>query len=43
MYIEPFWCGVIATLLAEVFACGLLIAIAIRTNLDDKEDETNEE
>ena len=29
MYIESFWCGV--------------IAIAIRTNLDDKEDETNEE
>ena len=43
MYIEPFWCGVIATFLAEAVVCGLLIARATKTNWDVEEDETNEE
>lgn len=43
MYIEPFWCGAIAVLLAEAAVCGLLIAIAIKSNLNVEEDETNEE
>ena len=29
MYIDPFWCGVIATVLAEVIA--LVVAVAIST------------
>lgn len=43
MYIEPFWCGVIATLLTEVVICVVLIAANIKTTLDAEEDETNEE
>ena len=35
MYIEPFWCGVITTILVEI---GLLIVIGFR-NFNDYEDE----
>lgn len=36
MYIEPFWCGVLATILVEV---GLLILIGFRNLNNDYEDE----
>lgn len=38
MYIEPFWCGVIATILFEV-GCSIVTMIL----LDRKEDEDDEE
>ena len=28
MYIEPYWCGVISTLLAEAVVCAVLIVVA---------------
>ena len=43
MYIEPFWCGVIATFLADAVVCAVLIARATKTNWNVGEDETNEE
>ena len=43
MYIEPFWCGVIAAFLAEAVVCSVLIARATKTNWNVGEDETNEE
>ena len=43
MYIEPFWCGVIAAFLAEAVVCAVLIARATKTNWNVGEDETNEE
>ena len=43
MYIEPFWCGVIAAFLAEAVVCAVLIARATKTNWNVEEDETNEE
>ena len=43
MYIEPFWCGVIATFLAEAVVCALLIARSTKANWNVGEDETNEE
>ena len=43
MYIEPFWCGVMATFLAEAVVCAVLIARAAKTNWNVEEDETNEE
>ena len=43
MYIEPFWCGVIAAFLAEAVVCAVLIARATKTNWNVGEDETNED
>ena len=43
MYIEPFWCGVIAAFLTEAVACAVLIARATKTNWNVEDDETNEE
>ena len=43
MYIEPFWCGVIATFLAEAVVCALLIARAAKTNWNVEGEETTEE
>ena len=43
MYIEPFWCGVMATLLAEAVVCAVLIARATKVNWNAGEEETDEE
>ena len=43
MYITPYWCGVISTLLVEAVVCAALIARATKTNWNVGEDETNEE
>lgn len=43
MYIEPYWCGVISTLLVEAVVCAALIARAAKINWNVEDDETNEE
>lgn len=42
MYIPPFWCGVIATVLAELLAT-IIMAFAVRKKPDkgEKDDDCN--
>ena len=42
MYIEPFWCGVIATLLAEALVCAVLIAKASKISIGENDFEESE-
>jgi len=45
MYINPFWCGVIATVLAEIIAVIFMLVwltIRYRGNNDDEEYEEND-
>lgn len=37
MYISPFWCGVIATVVAE-FAITLILALRVGNTRKDEED-----
>lgn len=39
MYIDPFWCGVAATIIVEV---GIIILACFVTGLNHKEDKNNE-
>ena len=43
MYIPPFWCGVIATMLVELLVTIIIMAYAVRTKPEkgEKDDDCN--